>query len=79
MARNAKDNMVSFFHFDRMNMAEPEPGDWNSYFHRFMEGKSVYEIHLSCFYWNRNAQISIDGLSYIVPLVQWCLDPGMTM
>ncbi|KAM8755708.1 cytosolic sulfotransferase 3-like [Acanthopagrus schlegelii] len=42
VARNAKDNMVSFFHFDRMNMAEPEPGDWNSYFHRFMEGKMVF-------------------------------------
>ena len=44
LARNAKDNMVSFFHFDRMNMIEPEPGDWSNYIRRFMEGKSMYEI-----------------------------------
>uniref|UniRef100_A0A671VKQ3 Sulfotransferase n=1 Tax=Sparus aurata TaxID=8175 RepID=A0A671VKQ3_SPAAU len=42
VARNAKDNMVSYFHFDRMNMVQPDPGDWNSYFHRFMEGKLVF-------------------------------------
>lgn len=42
VARNAKDNMVSFFHFDRMNCVEPEPGDWNNYFQRFLEGKTVF-------------------------------------
>ncbi|KAM6982249.1 cytosolic sulfotransferase 3-like [Tautogolabrus adspersus] len=42
VARNAKDNMVSYFHFDRMNNVQPEPGDWSSYFHRFMEGKTVF-------------------------------------
>ncbi|XP_073326149.1 cytosolic sulfotransferase 3-like [Pagrus major] len=42
VARNAKDNMVSYFHFDRMNSVQPEPGDWNSYFHRFMEGKLTF-------------------------------------
>ncbi|KAM9350537.1 cytosolic sulfotransferase 3-like [Symphorus nematophorus] len=42
VARNAKDNMVSFFHFDRMNKIEPDPGDWNSYFNRFLEGKMLY-------------------------------------
>lgn len=42
MARNAKDNMVSFFHMDRMTLVHPDPGDWNSYFHRFMQGKSMY-------------------------------------
>ncbi|XP_035512953.1 cytosolic sulfotransferase 3-like [Morone saxatilis] len=42
VARNAKDNVVSFFHFDRMNMVEPEPGDWSSYLNRFMEGKMVF-------------------------------------
>ncbi|XP_018527241.1 cytosolic sulfotransferase 3 [Lates calcarifer] len=42
VARNAKDNMVSFFHFDRMNKVEPEAGDWNSYFQRFLEGKMVF-------------------------------------
>lgn len=42
VARNAKDNLVSYFHFDRMNMVQPEPGDWSSYVHRFMEGKVVF-------------------------------------
>ncbi|XP_029975196.1 cytosolic sulfotransferase 3-like [Salarias fasciatus] len=42
VARNAKDNVVSFFHFDRMNRIEPEPGDWNSYLKRFMQGKMVF-------------------------------------
>lgn len=40
VARNAKDNAVSYFHFDRMNKVQPEPGDWNSYIERFMDGKS---------------------------------------
>ncbi|XP_016406347.1 cytosolic sulfotransferase 3-like [Sinocyclocheilus rhinocerous] len=42
VARNAKDNAVSYFHFDRMNMGEPEPGDWNTYLQTFMEGKKVF-------------------------------------
>ncbi|TNN44114.1 Cytosolic sulfotransferase 3 [Liparis tanakae] len=42
VARNAKDNVVSYFHFDRMNQVEPEPGDWSNYLHRFMAGKVVY-------------------------------------
>lgn len=42
VARNAKDTAVSYFHFDRMNMAQPEPGDWSSYLQRFMEGKMVF-------------------------------------
>ncbi|XP_034733458.1 cytosolic sulfotransferase 1-like [Etheostoma cragini] len=42
VARNAKDNMVSYFHFDRMNQIQPEPGEWSSFFHRFMEGKMVF-------------------------------------
>uniref|UniRef100_A0A668RH86 Sulfotransferase n=1 Tax=Oreochromis aureus TaxID=47969 RepID=A0A668RH86_OREAU len=40
VARNAKDNVVSYFHFARMNSALPEPGDWSSYLQEFMEGKS---------------------------------------
>ncbi len=39
VARNAKDNAVSYFHFDQMNMAEPEPGDWNTFLQNFIEGK----------------------------------------
>ncbi|CAG6021618.1 unnamed protein product [Menidia menidia] len=42
VARNAKDNMVSFFHFDRMNGLQPEAGEWNNYFQRFLEGKVVF-------------------------------------
>ncbi|KAM3618685.1 uncharacterized protein V6R79_023492 [Siganus canaliculatus] len=42
VARNAKDNMVSYYHFERMTMVQPEPGDWNSYVERFMEGKKVF-------------------------------------
>uniref|UniRef100_A0A8C4ESY3 Sulfotransferase n=1 Tax=Dicentrarchus labrax TaxID=13489 RepID=A0A8C4ESY3_DICLA len=42
VAGNGKDSVVSFFHFDRMNMIQPEPGDWSSYLQRFMEGKIVF-------------------------------------
>ncbi|XP_051525623.1 cytosolic sulfotransferase 3-like isoform X2 [Myxocyprinus asiaticus] len=39
VARNAKDNAVSYFHFDRMNMVQPEPGDWNKFLQKFLKGK----------------------------------------
>ncbi|XP_061113470.1 cytosolic sulfotransferase 3-like isoform X1 [Conger conger] len=42
VARNAKDNVVSYFHFDRMNSAQPEPGDWTSYLQKFQEGKLAW-------------------------------------
>ncbi|XP_053173957.1 cytosolic sulfotransferase 3-like [Scomber japonicus] len=42
VARNAKDSMVSYFQFERMTKIHPEPGDWSSYFQRFMEGKMVF-------------------------------------
>merc|ERR1711931_297767 len=42
VARNAKDNVVSYFHFDRMNMVQPEPGDWSGFLSRFMEGRMVF-------------------------------------
>ncbi|CAL8240116.1 unnamed protein product [Gadus morhua 'NCC'] len=42
VARNAKDNAVSYYHFDRMNVGQPEPGDWNSFLQRFMDGKMVF-------------------------------------
>ncbi|KAG7266925.1 hypothetical protein CRUP_017986 [Coryphaenoides rupestris] len=42
VARNAKDNVVSYFHFDRMNNVHPEPGDWSSFLQRFMDGKMVF-------------------------------------
>uniref|UniRef100_A0A3Q4I115 Sulfotransferase n=1 Tax=Neolamprologus brichardi TaxID=32507 RepID=A0A3Q4I115_NEOBR len=46
VARNAKDNAVSYFHFDRMNLIQPEPGDWSSYLQGFMEGKSEFSVVL---------------------------------
>ncbi|XP_061115082.1 cytosolic sulfotransferase 3-like [Conger conger] len=42
VARNAKDDVVSYFHFDRMNSVQPEPGDWTSYLQRFQEGKLLF-------------------------------------
>ncbi|KAM3617087.1 uncharacterized protein V6R79_002095 [Siganus canaliculatus] len=42
VARNAKDNVVSYFHFDRMVQDQPEPGEWSSYLRRFMAGKIMF-------------------------------------
>ncbi|CAL8363917.1 unnamed protein product [Lota lota] len=39
VARNPKDNVVSYFYFDQMNLIQPEPGPWSSYLKRFMDGK----------------------------------------
>ncbi|XP_069768983.1 sulfotransferase 1B1-like [Narcine bancroftii] len=41
-ARNAQDVMVSFFHFDRMNKLQPEPGSWAEYFLKFITGNVSY-------------------------------------
>ncbi|XP_078392030.1 sulfotransferase 1B1-like [Cetorhinus maximus] len=43
-ARNAKDNLVSFFFFDLMNKLQPEPGSWEEYFHRFLQGNVSYGL-----------------------------------
>ncbi|TKS77769.1 Cytosolic sulfotransferase 3 [Collichthys lucidus] len=42
VARNAKDNAVSYFHFGRMNHRQPDPGDWSTYLKNFMKGKVVF-------------------------------------
>nr|XP_046253388.1 cytosolic sulfotransferase 3-like isoform X2 [Scatophagus argus] len=39
VARNAKDSVVSFFHFERMTLCCPEPEDWDNYLQRFMKGQ----------------------------------------
>uniref|UniRef100_A0A8B9LS71 Sulfotransferase n=1 Tax=Astyanax mexicanus TaxID=7994 RepID=A0A8B9LS71_ASTMX len=39
VARNPKDNVVSYFHFDRMNLSQPEPGPWPEYLQMFMKGE----------------------------------------
>uniref|UniRef100_H9GTY2 Sulfotransferase n=1 Tax=Anolis carolinensis TaxID=28377 RepID=H9GTY2_ANOCA len=42
VARNAKDNVVSYFFFDQMNVTQPEPGPWEGYIKKFMEGKVAW-------------------------------------
>ncbi|CAO2608054.1 Sulfotransferase 1C2 [Lemmus lemmus] len=39
VARNAKDCMVSYYHFYRMNQVLPDPGTWDEYFETFISGK----------------------------------------
>ncbi|XP_060787532.1 cytosolic sulfotransferase 3-like [Neoarius graeffei] len=60
IARNAKDNVVSYFHFERMTQAQPEPGDWNSYLQSFMDGKKVFGPWYDhvCGYWEKKKTYS---------------------
>ncbi|KAF5926238.1 hypothetical protein HPG69_011365 [Diceros bicornis minor] len=42
VARNAKDCMVSYYHFQRMNQMLPDPGTWEEYFETFINGKVAW-------------------------------------
>ncbi|XP_056305279.1 sulfotransferase family 1, cytosolic sulfotransferase 5 [Danio aesculapii] len=42
VARNPKDSVVSYYHFDRMNLSQPEPGPWKQYLEKFMTGQLVW-------------------------------------
>ncbi|XP_076859273.1 cytosolic sulfotransferase 3-like isoform X1 [Brachyhypopomus gauderio] len=61
IARNAKDNAVSYFHFNRMNMGQPEPGDWSTFLKNYMDGKSVYGPWYDhvCGYWEKTTYSNI--------------------
>lgn len=39
VARNAKDNLVSYYYFDLMNKTQPEPGPFEDYIGKFMRGE----------------------------------------
>uniref|UniRef100_A0A3Q3E540 Sulfotransferase n=1 Tax=Hippocampus comes TaxID=109280 RepID=A0A3Q3E540_HIPCM len=39
IARNAKDTLVSYYHFLRMSKISPEPGPWEGFIHKFMRGE----------------------------------------
>ncbi|MEE6516254.1 hypothetical protein FKM82_025526, partial [Ascaphus truei] len=42
VGRNPKDVAVSFYHFDKMNKLHPEPGPWETYLERFLQGAVGY-------------------------------------
>ncbi|XP_063791389.1 sulfotransferase 1C1-like [Pseudophryne corroboree] len=42
IARNAKDCMVSYYHFQRMNKGLPDPETWEDYFSAFLTGKVLW-------------------------------------
>ncbi|KAL4617807.1 cytosolic sulfotransferase 1-like isoform X1 [Arapaima gigas] len=35
VVQNPKDTTVSFYHFDWMNLIQPETGPWEEYIHKF--------------------------------------------
>lgn len=62
VARNAKDNLVSYFFFDMMNMTQPEPGPWDGYIQKFIQGERK-----SWFFFSKYLQRSASTLSSSLP------------
>ncbi|XP_076859269.1 cytosolic sulfotransferase 3-like [Brachyhypopomus gauderio] len=60
VARNAKDNAVSYFHFDKMNIGQPEPGDWSTFLKNYIDGKNVFGPWYDhvCGYWEKKKTYS---------------------
>lgn len=48
VARNAKDNLVSYYFFDCMNMSQPEPGTMEEYIVKFMRGERKSQRRRAC-------------------------------
>lgn len=42
VARNAKDNVVSYYHFDQINKTQPDPGTWDEYVLKFLKGEVAW-------------------------------------
>lgn len=87
MARNPKDTVVSYYHFDRMNYNQPEPGPWPQYLEKFMAGQcksfcgwTVYPLYFSNFVLF-NVYSTLDELliSVLFFHFQWVGVLGMTM
>ncbi|XP_010892610.1 sulfotransferase family cytosolic 1B member 1 [Esox lucius] len=66
VARNAKDNLVSYYHFDKMTLIQPEPGPWDSYIRKFMNGELAWGswYHHVKAYWNEREKKNILYLFY---------------
>ncbi|XP_043942190.1 sulfotransferase 1C2-like [Protopterus annectens] len=66
VARNAKDTAVSYYFFDKMNLIQPDPGTWEEYLQRFMQGNVVagsWHDHVNAF-WEKKDKYRILYIFY---------------